>query len=228
MTQSRTPDMMPVLSRGKHRKPRKGACFMELASYLAGEPWSDHPACTHPLLAALARDVNDHVSDAARGRLAPLIPDVIGLTTDDPRVDVWIARDAALTALPIVSARHQNTVAVGLLRCERVLAEMEGRRPGYLSDASAEALDDVPRARDWARNFTGLGWGRSDGFNRESGPAIVHTAVAGIATACVDDPDAILVDLLERTIRACADWTRPEVAAVAEERWRDMCALTVR
>ncbi len=28
---------------------------MELASYLAGERWSDHPACTHPLLAEAAR-----------------------------------------------------------------------------------------------------------------------------------------------------------------------------
>jgi len=28
---------------------------MEFASYLAGERWSDHPACTHPLLAVLAR-----------------------------------------------------------------------------------------------------------------------------------------------------------------------------
>ncbi|WP_344829386.1 hypothetical protein [Nonomuraea dietziae] len=44
-------DHMPILSRGRHRNPRKGACFMELASYLAGERWSDHPACTHPLLA---------------------------------------------------------------------------------------------------------------------------------------------------------------------------------
>jgi hypothetical protein len=53
--QPRLPDMLPVLSRGKHRNPRKGACFMELASYLAGERWSDHPACTHPLLASVAR-----------------------------------------------------------------------------------------------------------------------------------------------------------------------------
>ena len=73
---SSTPDLMPVLSRGKHRSPKKGACFMELASFLAGEPWSDHPACTHPLLASLARDVNDHLGDRARLRLAPLIPEV--------------------------------------------------------------------------------------------------------------------------------------------------------
>ena len=30
---------------------------MEFASFLAGERWSDHPACTHPLLAGVARDV---------------------------------------------------------------------------------------------------------------------------------------------------------------------------
>ncbi|MEJ7744096.1 MAG: hypothetical protein WKF73_17085 [Nocardioidaceae bacterium] len=42
------PDVVPVLSRGKHRNPRKGACFMEFASFLAGERWSDHPRCTHP------------------------------------------------------------------------------------------------------------------------------------------------------------------------------------
>jgi hypothetical protein len=41
------PDLVPILSPGKHPSPRTGACFMELASLLAGERWSDHPACTH-------------------------------------------------------------------------------------------------------------------------------------------------------------------------------------
>ena len=31
------PDVMPILSPGRHRSPRRGACFMEFASYLAGE-----------------------------------------------------------------------------------------------------------------------------------------------------------------------------------------------
>jgi hypothetical protein len=70
------PDLFPILSPGKHRNPRTGACFMELASLLVGERWSDHPACTHPLLATLARNVNDHTSDAGRQRLAGLIPSV--------------------------------------------------------------------------------------------------------------------------------------------------------
>ena len=71
------PELVPVLSRGKHRNARRGACFMEMASFLAGERWSDHPSCTHPLLAGLARLVNDTVSDPWRPRLIPLIPSVI-------------------------------------------------------------------------------------------------------------------------------------------------------
>jgi hypothetical protein len=60
------PALLPTLSPGEHRNPRKDACFMEFASLPAGEPWSDHPACTHPLLAAVARHVNDYTSDAGR------------------------------------------------------------------------------------------------------------------------------------------------------------------
>src|SRR5664280_464897 len=82
------PESMPVLSRGRHRNPRRGACFMEMASFMAGESWSDHPACTHPLLAELARLVNDSVSDRLRPRLVPMIPSVIGLTSQDVHVDV--------------------------------------------------------------------------------------------------------------------------------------------
>ena len=59
------PDGVPVLSRGRHRSPRRGGCFMEFASFLAGERWSDHPACTHPLLGQLARQVNDLIGDSA-------------------------------------------------------------------------------------------------------------------------------------------------------------------
>src|SRR5918911_561694 len=105
------PQVLPILSRGKHRSPRKGACFMELASFLAGERWSDHPGCTHPLLAALARHVNDYTSDVNRQRLAGLIPSVIGLTSDDPHLDALIALRCATTAMPLVSAERQQVMA---------------------------------------------------------------------------------------------------------------------
>src|SRR4051794_31928069 len=95
------PELLPVLSRGKHRNPRKGACFMEMASVLAGERWSDPPKCTHPLLADLARLVNDCTSDESRHQLAVLIPSVVGLTSDDMRLDTRIMLRCATTALPV-------------------------------------------------------------------------------------------------------------------------------
>ena len=116
---------------------------MEFASYLAGERWSDHPRCTHPLLAAVARLVNDNTSDDGRQRLTGLIPSVIGLTSDDPRWNAVIARRAAVTALPVVSFEHQRALAVGLLTCERVLAELDGR--------PATSLSATRPAKRWRR-----------------------------------------------------------------------------
>src|ERR671931_1256849 len=122
------PALLPMLARGKHRNPRKGACFMELASLLAGERFSDHPSCTHPLLAALARHVNDYTSDAARPRLAGLIPSVIGLTGDDLHIDARIALRSATTALPVAAVGRQRVMAVSVLACDRGLAHLD-RRP---------------------------------------------------------------------------------------------------
>ena len=222
------PDAMPVLSRGKHRSPKKGACFMELASFLAGEAWSDHPACTHPLLASMARDVNDHVDDFARSRLVPLIPEVIGLNGDDPRVDAWIAREAALAALPIAASERQGVAAVGLLRCERMLNQLEGRPKHHLDPRTRACLDEVPLARDWARGFSALGWGSSTSFAKRSAPAIVHSAVSGIAAASVPNSDEVLVDLLAHTITLCRGWFAHEPAPLGEELWRQTVRMTQR
>ena len=221
-----TPDLMPVLSRGKHRSPKKGACFMELASYLAGEPWSDHPRCTHSLLASLARDVNDHVDDTTRRRLAPLIPEVIGLNGADPHVDAWIAREAALAALPVTAAERQGVAAVGLLRCERVLNQLDGLPKHHLDPRSAAALDAVPQARDWAHGFTALGWGGSTSFGKRSAPAIVHSAVSGLAAAQVANAQDLLVELLERCIALCVDWFAHETTPVDQSAWTELRVLT--
>jgi hypothetical protein len=198
------PDLFPMLSRGKHRSPRTGACFMELASLLAGERWSDHPACTHPLLAAVARHVNDHTSDAGRQRLADLIPSVIGLTGEDPHIDARIALRSATMALPVVAAGRQRVLAVSVLTCERVLADRDGRAVGALEEQSRRALAHVPQAAEWAYRFTSGVRPSHRGFRRQAAPTIVCDAVEGIAHACVPDPDGILHNLLVQAIDACA------------------------
>jgi hypothetical protein len=198
------PDLVPQLSRGKHRSPRKGACLMELASYLAGERWSDHPPCTHPLLASLARLVNDHTSDAGRGRLVALAPSVIGLLSDDPHVDVDIALRSATTALPVASAERQRALAVSVLAAERVLADLDGRPAHSLEESSRAALAQVPDAAQWAERFYERIETAPRDFRRRGAPNIVRHAVIGIAEACVPDPDAMLHDLLAAAIADCA------------------------
>ena len=95
--------LMPVLSAGRHRSPRQGACFMEFASWLAGERWSDHPSCTNPALASLARLVNDCTSHRGRERLVELVPSVIGLVDDDPLIAVLVAVRAAGAAITVAA-----------------------------------------------------------------------------------------------------------------------------
>ena len=199
-------EFLPVLSRGKHRNPRKGACFMEFASFLAGERWSDHPACTHPLLAALAREVNDCSTYEGRQRLAKLIPDVIGLTGGDLDIDVRIALRAATTALPVVAEEQQRVMAAAVLTCERLLADLEGRPAKPMGAPSRDALAQVPAAAAWAQRYT-LGIDTSPRvFRRESAPTIVTCAVTGIARACVPDPDLLLHDLLVGAVQDCRQY----------------------
>jgi hypothetical protein len=204
MTTCRVPEIVPLLSRGKHRNPRKGACFMELVSFLAGERWSDHPACTHPLLGSLARLVNDYTTDARRHRLTALIPNVIGLTSDDPRIDVRIALRSAATALPVVAAERQRVMAVAVVVADRLLDDLDEWAADGLEERSRWALAQVPHAARWAEQFAERNSASVAGFRRHGAPSIVRHAVDGIAHACVADPDGLLYDLLRAAIDDCA------------------------
>jgi hypothetical protein len=223
------PELIPILSRGKHRSPRKGACFMELASYLAGERWSDHPACTHPLLAAVARDVNDYTSEAGRARLARLIPSVIGLTGEDLHIDARTALRCARTALPVAAAERQQTMALSVLACERVLAGLDGRPAGWQEEQSRQALAQAPCAAQWAHSFTRDVPISAKVFRRHAAPAAVHAAAEGIARACVPQPDEMLRDLLIGAIGECARWASRDASRGAEcdrAAWVAACELT--
>lgn len=198
-----SPDMMPVLSRGKHRSPKRGACFMEFASFLAGERWSDHPACTHPALASLARLVNDWTTDANRARLGEMIPSVIGLVGDDERVELIVAVRAASSALPVASEARQRALAVGLIRCEARLAEVDPDGAADVHLIVRAALNQAPLAELWATQQLASLMRRQPKTLAPMYDAIVNVAVAGIGEACIDDPDARLLKLLQTAIDDC-------------------------
>ena len=87
-----TPDLMPILSYGHHVSPAEGACIMEMASFLAGEKWSDKPQCVNPVLAGVAREVNDLLSDTDRPQILPLLSRLMGTTeSQDASLALWCA-----------------------------------------------------------------------------------------------------------------------------------------
>lgn len=81
-------DGLPTLAGGAHVPGEGKACVMEYVALLAGEPWTDTPECTHPVLALAAQEVNDRLPDQDRHLLVPLIGRLFGTTptgTDDER-----------------------------------------------------------------------------------------------------------------------------------------------
>jgi hypothetical protein len=70
-----------MLKRGKHTSPEHGACVMELASMLAGEPFSDHPKSVCPVIAGFLRAYNDSVDDELRQGLYEIAAKVVGSRT---------------------------------------------------------------------------------------------------------------------------------------------------
>lgn len=211
------PDGVPVLSRGSHRSPRRGACFMEFASFLAGERWSDHPSCTHPLLAHLARRVNDHMSHAGRQQLVPLIPLVVGRHGDDR---TWLTLPVAVAARPILDVPEttQRILAAGLLSAERVCAEAGPDLAATRREARA-ALDLVPGAVAWAQRLPVPPRITPRIFAERCAPTMVRCTADGIATSGTPDCDERLRALLEVAIAACPAPTHMnhtrEVAEVA-------------
>lgn len=202
MKSSTLPDGLPVLSRGRHRTPRRGACFMELASLLAGERWSDHPSCTHPLLGQLARQVNDYTSDAARQQLTPLIASVIGRRGDDR---TWLTLSVAVAASTIldVPEERQRALAAGLLRAEQVCADA-GPDLAATAREARSALELVPGAVAWVERL-----GLHDGisartFTKRCAPTMIQCAVDGVAAAGRTDCDQRLRALLEVGIAVCS------------------------
>jgi hypothetical protein len=135
------PNGMPVLSRGKHKHPGRGACFMEYTALLAGEPFSDSPRCVDRELAAVLRHANDTLSDADRPRLLPLLGRSIGLAVR-PSVPGPGESDEALVT------RHAR-------RTVRLHREVSAR---FMAAIGHQPTPDELRLHDDGRDVDDLFW----------------------------------------------------------------------
>jgi hypothetical protein len=105
------------LGSGSHAPPSNGlvnACVMEAVAYVAGEPFSDHPACASPVITSFLLSWNDSMSDEDRQMLKPYIPRLVGTRTTKKDEEVrawmltdWLARECAPAWLRLAGLKEQ-------------------------------------------------------------------------------------------------------------------------
>jgi hypothetical protein len=129
------PDSLPRLGKGHHSAGSMTPCAMEAASWLAAEPWSDHPRTVHPVIARVARRVNDTVTDEERQGLWPLVLASLDTRRRGRLVLGWrLSRCARQASKQYpADARRWQAVLVGF-------GALTGRDPQYISSEREHAL----------------------------------------------------------------------------------------
>jgi hypothetical protein len=136
------------LGRGRHASPGDRGCLMELASALAGETWSDHPASVQPVLAAVARVVNDRVGEQDRARLEQLVPAMIGTATDDIQSYARLVLTCSAAALNEERVRGHPEICAEVESAQRMAQRARSATTGGFI---ARLLACSPMAQRWYR-----------------------------------------------------------------------------
>jgi hypothetical protein len=126
------------LTRGKHAHPEQGACVMELASMLAGEPFSDHPVSVCPVIGCFLRTYNDYVDDDLRQDLYAYASKVVGSRAG---ADVQWARAERLNEW---AAERLDQHSRGLL-APRWLRRLRRPRSSSIEMIGSRAVRTIPK-----------------------------------------------------------------------------------
>lgn len=216
-----------TLRSGSHRSFDEGACLLEAASWVAGEPFSAYPECVCPVIAAFGRAWNDALPADDRNRLLkPLIPLIIG-TRSTPEVrdarafmaadwavrvftPAWLrlaglAEDAvALESLPELSSVETCRAAMPAIATAKDAAWAAGEAAGLAGEAAwaaaGAAAGEAARAA-WAA--AGAADGAAGAAARAAWAAARYAAGAAAGDALEDtkrDFQQSALDLLHRMI----------------------------
>ena len=193
-----------TLLHGAHDLDSGEMCVMEAVAYVAGEPWSDHPACACPVISAFLRSWNDSLpTDAERDRLLkPLVLQLID-TKSTPAVEErrsylaldWIVRVFTPKWLDLVPALASHALA---LRNLEDIADMAG----------AVAAGEPARA---ARAAAGDAAGAAAG-------AAARAAAGDAARAAAGDAAGAAAGAAARAAAGAAAWDAAWAAARAAAR----------
>ena len=123
-----------VLHSGGHNPPPDDslgeACLLEVAAWMAGEPWTDSPQCVCPVLAAFGRRLNDVLPHDRRQELKRFLPAMLG-TAGDGLMDVrrFMAADWAVrTAAPLWLDAADQPARAATLRALPAIVDWETLR----------------------------------------------------------------------------------------------------
>jgi hypothetical protein len=100
---------------------------MEYVSILAGEPFTDRPACVDPLLVGLAWAINDISNDALRAQLADLAPRFIGTTAGGPQLPPLLVIACCTHARVCLGPTHGEPFVQSSARAEARLQRVQKR-----------------------------------------------------------------------------------------------------
>ena len=169
---------------------------MEYASLLAGVGFTDHPRCTHPLLAHVARMVNDALDDENRQRIAPLVPAVIGVRTPSPELTATLVMRLTISALQhepdgqrlarLRRRAERRSNALGLRRRVVILSE-----PMYRTSTATQAV---------AQSLRTIAAAGPDALRQAFEDAVVSARqIAQLPTASVELPERSASEAAVRT-----------------------------
>ena len=154
-----------VLRSGAHTSPSDGVSLMEAVSALAGEPWSNRPSCTSPVIAAYARSLNDWLPDDARQRLKVYIPRLVGTAAPDLELRrAFACADAAVRVFaPLAFAAAGLVEEAAKLGALAPVDRESAARSAAESAAESmrSAADSARSAARSARSASSAAWSRS-------------------------------------------------------------------
>ena len=226
-----------TLKSGSHNPPNGHfeACVMEAAAYVAGEPWSDHPACACPIITAFMISWNDGLpNDEERARLLlPLIPKIVGTRgsadLQSRRATMaadWLVRvhtpawlrlaglndeAAALANFPEITNFAKTPSIIAPLEASRQAAQ---KKWAAARDAAGAAAGAAARDAAWAAAGVAA-WDAACAAARDAAGA-----------AARDTARAAAWDAARAAARDALKPTRDELQASALSLVERMCALT--
>ena len=131
-------------------------CLMSLVAFLTGEPHSDSPDCASPVVQAFAVLVNDLMPCAARQRLKPFAPRIIGTNDEFDRLRTAVLRQALAEEIPPEAPGRRPTghgapAKGGFAKLRRLWRWLRKDERGRVLDRALSCDEGVYLAREAAR-----------------------------------------------------------------------------